>query len=234
MVLMVSHTPQSGQDQSGVGWSYSAWQFVAGDLCLDFVNTTNRRVPATQDPLLTRVCEECLLDYRRLLDWAHAAGCLALQDVGHLTQTALRQPALAHRIWKRAIALREALYKIGVSVVERTIADQRALTALNLEVSIARDHLVIAARKGGLTESLQGQSRELSRPLWPIALSAAQFFVRGVTGRLKRCPGSGCDWLFIDATKNGSRTWCSMAHCGNRSKVTRYRTRQRKATLLST
>jgi predicted RNA-binding Zn ribbon-like protein len=228
---MVPQVRQSEQDKSAGDSLRSAWRFVGGNLCLDFVNTTNRRVPVPQNPLLTRVAEECLLDYERLLDWVHAAGYLDPQVIKHLTQTALRNPALAHRIWMRAIALREALYKIAVSVVERTLADQRALSVLNREVGIARDHLVIAARKGELVESLQGQRSELSRPLWPIALSAAQFFVRGVTRRLKRCPGSGCDWLFVDATRNGSRTWCSMADCGNRSKVTRYRTRRRKATL---
>lgn len=231
---MVSSLRQSEQDKSAADSSRSAWRFVAGNLCLDFVNTTNRRVPVPQNPLLTRPDEECLLDYGRLLDWARAAGCLEPQAVKHLTQTALRDRALAQRVWRRAMVLREALYEIAVSVVERTLADERALSVLNREVGIARDHLVIAARKGELVESFQGQPWELSRPLWPIALSAAQFFVRGVTRRLKRCPGSGCDWLFIDVTKNGSRTWCSMADCGNRSKVTRYRMRRRKATLRTT
>ncbi|HEV2442878.1 MAG TPA: CGNR zinc finger domain-containing protein [Steroidobacteraceae bacterium] len=231
---MVSSLRHSGQDESGAGGSPPAWRFVGGNLCLDFVNTTNRRVPVPQYPLLTRPDEECLLDYGRLLEWAHAAGCLEPQAVRHLTQTALRDRAPARRVWRRALVLREALYRIAVSVVERTVADERALNVLNREVGMARDHLVIAARKGELVESFQGQRGELGRPLWPIALSAGQFFVHGVTRRLKRCPGSGCDWLFIDVTKNGSRTWCSMADCGNRSKLTRYRMRRRKATLRTT
>jgi predicted RNA-binding Zn ribbon-like protein len=226
---MVSQDRQSEQEQSAPDSSCSVWRFVGGNLCLDFVNTTNRRVPVPQYPLLTRADEECLLDYGRLLEWALAAGCLDPQALEHLTQAASRNRVLARRIWRRAIALREALYMIAVSVVERTSADRRALTVLNREVAIARDHLLISARKGELIESFQGQRQELSRPLWPIALSAAEFFVRGVTGRLKRCPGTGCDWLFIDVTKNGSRSWCSMADCGNRSKVARYRTRRRKA-----
>lgn|ERR1700678_1460308 len=226
---MVSHTSQAGQAQSAANGSCPAWRFVGGNLCLDFVNTTSRRVPAPQNPLLTRADEECLLDYGRLVDWALAAACLDPQTAKDLTQTALREPAPAHRIWRRAIALREALYEIAVSLVESTVADEHTLAVLNREVGMAREHLAISARQGVLIESFQDQRGELSRPLWPIALSAAQFFVREVTGRLKRCPGSGCDWLFIDATKNGSRTWCSMADCGNRSKITRYRTRKRKA-----
>jgi predicted RNA-binding Zn ribbon-like protein len=231
---MVSQIRRSEQEQSPPASSCSVWRFVGGNLCLDFVNTAHRRMPMPQNPLRTRADEECLLDYRRLLDWALAADCLDPQAVKHLTQAASRNRAPARRIWRRAIALREALYMIAVSVVERTIADQRALIVLNREVAMARDRLLISARKGELMESLQGQRQELSRPLWPIALSAADFFVRGITGRLKRCPGSGCDWLFIDVTKNGSRTWCSMADCGNRSKVAGYRTRRRKTALRAT
>ena len=231
---MVSHLRQSKVSKSVGASACSAWGFLGGNLCLDFVNTTNRRVPAQQNPLLTRVDEECLLDYERVLDWAHAAGCLDPQAVTHLTQAAMRNRAQAHRIWKRAITLREALHRIAVSIVERALADKRALSVLNRELGMARDHLVITAHKGELVESLEGQPWELSRPLWPIALSAAQFFLGGVTRRLKRCPGSGCDWLFIDATKNGSRTWCAMGDCGNRSKVKRYRARRRKANFRAT
>jgi len=45
--------------------------------------------------------------------------------------------------------------------------------------------------------------------------------------RLKACTDEGCHWAFYDATRNRSRTWCSMDVCGNREKTRRYR--QRKA-----
>ena len=35
--------------------------------------------------------------------------------------------------------------------------------------------------------------------------------------RMKICPN--CHWLFIDHSKNRSRTWCDMAVCGNRAKA---------------
>ena len=39
-------------------------------------------------------------------------------------------------------------------------------------------------------------------------------------GRLKICPN--CRWLFIDRSRNRSRTWCDMAVCGNRAKASRH------------
>lgn len=44
--------------------------------------------------------------------------------------------------------------------------------------------------------------------------------------RLKACTDEGCRWAFYDATRNRSRTWCSMDVCGNREKTRRYRARK--------
>ncbi|MBC5829577.1 MAG: CGNR zinc finger domain-containing protein [Candidatus Eremiobacteraeota bacterium] len=43
--------------------------------------------------------------------------------------------------------------------------------------------------------------------------------------RLKACRKHSCLWAFYDRSKNGSRTWCDMAVCGNRVKAQRRRQR---------
>jgi predicted RNA-binding Zn ribbon-like protein len=48
----------------------------------------------------------------------------------------------------------------------------------------------------------------------------------GVWSRLKACGEKGCRWAFYDSSKNRSRTWCSMASCGNRAKSRTYRRRR--------
>lgn len=48
----------------------------------------------------------------------------------------------------------------------------------------------------------------------------------GAWPRLKACTDEGCRWAFYDATRNHSRTWCSMDVCGNREKTRRYRARK--------
>lgn len=47
----------------------------------------------------------------------------------------------------------------------------------------------------------------------------------GAWRRMKSCPGAHCGWLFYDASRNASSTWCSMSICGNRSKTAAYRRR---------
>jgi predicted RNA-binding Zn ribbon-like protein len=44
--------------------------------------------------------------------------------------------------------------------------------------------------------------------------------------RVKIC--GNCGWLFIDRSKNRSRTWCDMAVCGNRAKANRHYKRKKQ------
>ncbi|MDR0358582.1 MAG: CGNR zinc finger domain-containing protein [bacterium] len=44
---------------------------------------------------------------------------------------------------------------------------------------------------------------------------------------MRRCPGRGCGWLFLDAS--GRRRWCSMQTCGSRAKMRRLYERRRSA-----
>ena len=48
----------------------------------------------------------------------------------------------------------------------------------------------------------------------------------GTWRRMKACPGAHCGWLFYDASRNASSTWCSMSICGNRAKTAAYRQRR--------
>ena len=47
----------------------------------------------------------------------------------------------------------------------------------------------------------------------------------GQWDRLKACPWHTCHVAFYDHSRNRSRTWCSMAVCGNRAKAQTYRRR---------
>ena len=49
------------------------------------------------------------------------------------------------------------------------------------------------------------------------ARSALGLIASPENARMKVCPN--CQWLFIDRSKNRSRTWCDMAVCGNRAKA---------------
>lgn len=60
------------------------------------------------------------------------------------------------------------------------------------------------------------------------AHSALSLIANPEPDRLKICPN--CEWLFLDRSRNRSRTWCDMAVCGNRTKAKRHYRRNREET----
>jgi Conserved protein containing a Zn-ribbon-like motif, possibly RNA-binding len=62
------------------------------------------------------------------------------------------------------------------------------------------------------------------------ARSALRLLVEPEPQRMKIC--GNCGWLFLDRSKNRSRTWCDMAVCGNRVKANRHY-RRRKAEVVT-
>ena len=66
-----------------------------------------------------------------------------------------------------------------------------------------------------------GVDGALARLLAIVATAAEQ----GTWERLKACPWHTCHVAFYDHSRNRSRTWCSMAVCGNRAKAQAYRRR---------
>jgi glycosyltransferase involved in cell wall biosynthesis len=61
---------------------------------------------------------------------------------------------------------------------------------------------------------------DLAGVLWPVAHSATGLLTSVPLGRVKGC--AGCNWLFVDESKNKSRRWCSMEDCGTYAKMRRY------------
>lgn len=60
-----------------------------------------------------------------------------------------------------------------------------------------------------------------------LGLSALSLVPADMHRRIRICPN--CAWLFLDRSRNRSRTWCDMAVCGNREKARRhYLTRKEK------
>jgi predicted RNA-binding Zn ribbon-like protein len=60
-----------------------------------------------------------------------------------------------------------------------------------------------------------------------LAVSALSLLSTDTMRRVRIC--ANCDWLFADASRNGSRIWCDMAVCGNRRKARRHYRRRRSS-----
>jgi predicted RNA-binding Zn ribbon-like protein len=54
-----------------------------------------------------------------------------------------------------------------------------------------------------------------------IARESVEFVTGPELARVRTC--AGCTLLFVDRSRPGTRRWCSMERCGNRSKTAHYR-----------
>lgn len=199
---------------------------IGGRLCLDFANTVGGRESGAAS---AQVVSDKLNDYSDLVAWSRHAGILAEDEARALLREGERRGADAAAALERAVALREAIYRI----CKATLSGERLKTAdletLNAELLEARSHERLVCAADSFTWEWVDAKKALDRMLWPIARSAAEILTTGDLSRLRECGGAGCGWLFEDVSRNRSRQWCVMQDCGNRAKVQRFRTRMRKA-----
>ena len=122
----------------------------------------------------------------------------------------------------RALAVREALRSLltanngGAVDADAAPVVEAAARAAKLELRFGTDGAA------ALEPAVGGVSGALGRLLAIVARA----MVAGTWSRLKTCRSETCRWAFYDRAKNRSRTWCSMAVCGNRRKVRTYRAKR--------
>jgi predicted RNA-binding Zn ribbon-like protein len=142
---------------------------------------------------------------------------------GWLSEHDLADPeeALSHEDLAGAIALRENLRALllanngGELDPDVPAALTEAADRARLTVALDADGRALVTSRAG------GMDRVAGRLLGIVARAQAQ----GTWERLKACPWHTCHEAFYDHSRNGSRTWCSMAVCGNRAKAAAYRKR---------
>jgi predicted RNA-binding Zn ribbon-like protein len=190
-------------------------------LCLEFANTVRWHASAAP--------AETLHSYADLLSWAQQNGPLPARDIERLAQLAGSEPARAADVYERAVALREAIYRIFVAHARGGAADAEDLALLNGELARGLAHARLAPGDAAYTWGWAGEAAHLDAPLWPVVRSAAELLTASrLLERVGQCADDrGCGWLFLDLSKNHSRRWCDINDCGNRAKQRRHYARAR-------
>jgi predicted RNA-binding Zn ribbon-like protein len=197
---------------------------VGGRLCLDFVNSVGaRRISATGE---VTIRDETLRDYLDLLAWARHAGVLTDRQSKRLAREYPGRANEATAIFRRAIDLRESLYRIFAAIALKSSAAPLHLRVLNEELRLARAAQHLAAGTDNFAWQWNAPDPSLDRVVWSVTQSAADLLTEGDLTRLRQCEGDDCGWIFEDTSRNRSRRWCEMRDCGNIAKVRRFRTRQ--------
>lgn len=200
-------------------------KLVGGRLCLDFLNTVDGRKSESRS--VDRVLGDKLADYSDLVQWSRHSGIVTATEAERLIQAGKRNARAAKDVFDRAIALREALYRILKAIMTSRRPQMVDMGIVNDELLGARTHEKLTHEANGFTWEWVGSEPALDRMLWSIAQSAAELLTTGDLSRLRECCGEECGWVFEDTSRNRSRQWCDMQNCGNLAKVRRYRTRLR-------
>jgi predicted RNA-binding Zn ribbon-like protein len=189
--------------------------------CLAFANTLHWH--ASEHP------QETLHRYEDFLAWASRQGQLAAGHFDSLARRARREPQAAERVYRRAIELRESIYRILRSLRDGAAPARDDVRRLNRELQHALPNYRVEFGDTGPRWSLAADPSALDLPMWPIAFAAVQLLLDDdLRSRVGQCADAeGCGWLFLDLSKNRSRRWCSIRECGNRAKQRRLQSRTR-------
>jgi predicted RNA-binding Zn ribbon-like protein len=198
------------------------FEFVGGDLSLDFCNTMGGKRGG--------ITREHLVSWFEYVAWCHQAGLLDAVQAKACVARAELSAATAEKTLARAIALREAIFRIFAAIIASKPTTRPDLALLNSELarSLGRLRVVSARSQASFAWAWSVADGLLDEPLGPIADAAATLLTSPDSlTRLRACNGDNCGWLFIDGSKNHSRRWCDMRDCGNRAKIRRHRLKQR-------
>jgi predicted RNA-binding Zn ribbon-like protein len=193
----------------------SQMKLETGWLCLDFANTMDWH--ASEHPV------EGLTSYAALIDWTRKINLLSETTADQLSRLARQHPAEADSTLQRAIALREAIYRVFAAVSHGQTPAAVDLDTFNAELAdqLARSKLTWTV--DGFDWAWHGSEEALDQMLWWIIHSASELLTSEQLNRVGVCADDrGCGWLFFDTSRNRSRQWCDMRGCGNRAKARRH------------
>ncbi|ASL28940.1 MULTISPECIES: CGNR zinc finger domain-containing protein [Azotobacter] len=150
-----------------------------------------------------------------VLRWLERLGIAAASEVPSLPPGALLETA-------------RALREVVRGLVERRKAGQPGDPAeLNrfLKQAASYRQMCWDVDEGPRLERV-GECKSAAQFLAPLAEQAAELLCAGDFSLIRVCEHPQCTLWFYDRTKSHRRRWCSMALCGNRSKVAEFRKRK--------
>jgi predicted RNA-binding Zn ribbon-like protein len=198
------------------------FELTGGSVCLDFANTASARS--------TGQLREHLHHYGDLIAWARQRGILSDSQAADLRAEAARRPPIAAAVFAQAVSFREAVYTVTSAIAHSEPAPPAALDRLSGEIARAAGQARLISQPNGFAWDWASGSDPFELVVDVVAQSALELMTSADVHRIRQCAGQaewGCDWLFLDRSSMGNRTWCDKQACANRAKARRHRARVR-------
>src|SRR6266581_2821038 len=158
------------------------FEFVAGNLCLDFCNTVGGERGG--------IVHEYFNSYRDFVSWSEQAGLLDRSKSESLLRKSGRHPAEAEAVVNRAIVLREAIYQLFFDLAQNKTPRKCDMLQLNDELGRTLDRLRMTHQGDRFAWGWDWNAESLDYPLGPVAYSAAQLLISsGFESHIHSCEG---------------------------------------------
>jgi predicted RNA-binding Zn ribbon-like protein len=177
--------------------------WVGNNGALDFINTA---IMAEGEPVDLLDCgEDCL-------DWLKEAFGVG----GSAPRTLLTEARQYRAALRRGIERLEGGPAIPGALIEET----------NAYLSRGAAWRRLARRGGGYALETARRLETASDFLVPVAESFASLVSEADVKRIRKCANPECVLHFLDTSKGGRRTWCSLDICGNKLRMAASRKRR--------
>jgi predicted RNA-binding Zn ribbon-like protein len=199
------------------------FDFCGGHVAVDFTNTSDvfRPRPGLEGSRGDQP-EEHFKTFGDIVAWAEAAHVMNRQAAARLRAEAQKDPESARQAFRRALELREVLYRILAARARHRMPQPADLDGFNRFVREVYAEAALAPAPDGFTLETPAVNG-LDRVLSIVVRAAVALLTAPDQDRLGICAEDTCAWLFLDATRSHTRRWCDMKACGNRNKVRRFR-----------
>jgi len=177
---------------------------LGGRLSVDFANTP----PSNGD-----------LSWERLILFLEATSIVSADRRAQLLSLPQSDPQTAEALLQKAWRLGTALRKVFSAVIRKQRMPAEWIAPINEILRITEGHDELVGQDNSWKIEFVAREGGLDWLLAAVARSGAEIVAEGARARLRLCANPQCGLFFYDNSRTRRRRWCSMAVCGNRSKV---------------
>lgn len=184
--------------------SRSNLPLLGGRLSIDFINSAPTAAP---------------ISWERLLEFLEATSIISSERAVQLTSLPDSDPQSATSLLLKSQRLASTLRRVFTSMLRKQKIAPEWVEPVNEILRVTEGHDELVSQDGQWKIEFVAREGGLDWLLAAMARSAAEVIAEGDRARLRLCANPQCGLFFSDDSRTHQRRWCSMALCGNRSKV---------------
>jgi predicted RNA-binding Zn ribbon-like protein len=178
-------------------------------LCLDFVNL----------PFTSGAPRQYAVSWPQLIDFMAEKRIISVEKGAELRTLPESDPSAAQALLGQAERLGDGMRAALSAILKNQRVHREWVEPINGILRVTDGHDELEWHDDRWSLGFLAKEDGLEWLLAAIARSGAELIAEGAGSRLRRCGNPNCQLVFYDDSRTHRRRWCSMAHCGNRSKV---------------